>query len=180
VSAAACGPGNPLLLAAEEWEASNRPRTNLTGCLRKSDPEESDGPTHEHPSTQKGVFVYHSAEALQIHHVLMHACCLKGSATVSTSGSEIRLIETLVGSPCRCLCESEIVAALPIRQGSYRVIVRTQQTGHAAETAFDETIAVPSNSAEPALLASKAEDRAQPPSSPPQHSPPVNPALPAF
>jgi hypothetical protein len=64
-----------------------------------------------------------------VSHDLAHACCLVAAVDVSVKGGAIRVVETLSGAPCRCMCRSTIETAVGVGPGDYDVTLVLADSG---------------------------------------------------
>lgn len=102
--------------------ATNRESSQITGCLAAAPPNQS--PTRAAPSKSSGGETWRATalgNGVLVTHRFEHACCLKGSATATVTGSAITVEEQLIGQPCRCVCESTIQTRVPAPPGEYDV-----------------------------------------------------------
>jgi hypothetical protein len=101
-------------------------RVAITGCLAEAD--EAGGARHPVAVTRSApatpeVTVSALGNGLIVAHDLAHACCLKGEVEARVEGTTVRVIETLSGSPCRCMCHSTLKTAVALVPGDYTVEV---------------------------------------------------------
>ena len=56
-----------------------------------------------------------------ISHAFAHACCLSATTETTVAASTITIEERLVGTPCRCVCDSTIQTRVNVPAGDYEV-----------------------------------------------------------
>jgi len=122
-------------------------RTRIDGCLTvASTNKEAAAPFPARPvvrsAPQQQVRIKPGAGGITAVHELDHACCLKAKVDTNVSGGVARIVEKLLGRPCRCRCHSTINTAVGLSPGNHEVIVLLEQPDGARTEVHREQISV--------------------------------------
>jgi hypothetical protein len=60
---------------------------------------------------------------------LAHACCLESKTETTVNGKVVSLQVTLSGTPCRCMCSSQVLTNVRLSPGEYTVRVSVDDRG---------------------------------------------------
>jgi hypothetical protein len=108
--------------------------STIRGCLSKpaalqNNPSRSTA----RPSDTQGFKVTPLGNGALVTHDFTHACCLSATIDTVVDGNTITVREHLVGTPCRCVCESTIQTRLNVPPGDYDVRLVTDTNGVQAQ-----------------------------------------------
>jgi hypothetical protein len=95
--------------------------STFQGCLSKSVGAQNK-PTRSRKMKAETTFrVTPLGNGALVTHTFEHACCLSATTTTTTNGNAITVEERLVGTPCRCVCDSTIQTRIGAPPGDYEV-----------------------------------------------------------
>lgn len=100
--------------------------SEMTGCLAPESRTEGGGarsPAAGHSVVRLNPIF----EGMIVTHELDHACCLRAEISTAVEGAQLRVMEILSGTPCRCRCASTIRTAVGLAPGTYTVWVAVQE-----------------------------------------------------
>lgn len=120
--------------AVEKTPAPEVGQANIAirGCLKEAadDPAaDAKFPVAQTRSATPEVDVKTGAGGVTVAHQFAHACCLKGAVETKVEAGKVVLIETLSGTPCRCMCSSTIETAVKLESGDYELEVQLVRDG---------------------------------------------------
>ena len=123
------GPGLPLLPGAPGVT-----RSEASGCLAAAAHDESAGRRFPAPAPTRGQAdsrpsITPMGNGIVIVHELGHACCLRSRVEGQVEGQSVRVVETLEGKPCRCMCQSTLRTVVGLAPGQYQVVVTVVEPG---------------------------------------------------
>jgi hypothetical protein len=81
-------------------------------------------------------------DGVRMHHAWRHACCLTATVAAHTTGRRLDIVQTISGTPCRCMCQSVINTAVPLSAGDWEVVVQ-QQFDYGTLEVHREKVTVP-------------------------------------
>lgn len=118
--------------------------TTVEGCLAvQGESEATRFPSP--PVTRSGppppVTVAAVPGGLLITHQLAHACCLQSKVSTRIEQRNVVVLETLSGTPCRCMCSSTLRTSAGLAPGRWNVAVDLD-TGRRVERVFTGTVVV--------------------------------------
>lgn len=100
--------------------------TQITGC---AETDRGTATRSAVPEPLKPPTLEVSGSTLRYSHALKHQCCRQAEFTLAISGSTITLSEVWSGPGCRCMCYSDLAAAIEhIPPGIYSVQVDERGT----------------------------------------------------
>jgi hypothetical protein len=103
-------------------------KTEVEGCLALKGAEPA--ATRSSPTTgESRVRVEADAGYLRVEHQLNHACCLTSETRVERVAGEVRLTERLLGTACRCQCNSTIKTRIQLEAGDRELRVNLEENG---------------------------------------------------
>jgi hypothetical protein len=106
-----------MTLSARATPPVPRSQTEISGCLAKPSMRAAAPRKRSAPLPREAV------TGIVVRHNFSHACCLKGAVTTTVSGGNVEVVESLTGTPCRCLCASTLRTTIPLRPGTYNLVV---------------------------------------------------------
>jgi hypothetical protein len=128
--AARARPSAPGLVPAPRL-APGAARATIEGCLATATEAAAASfpPPPPTRSSPPPVTVAKVPGGIAVTHRLTHACCLKGNVSTEVSGEAVVIVETLRGTPCRCLCASSLRTIVGLSPGTWEVSVDLDDRG---------------------------------------------------
>jgi hypothetical protein len=122
-------------------------KTDLKGCIAAANTEAEGAKYAPPPPTRAApkpeVVITPANGGITVTHEMQHGCCLKGAVATDIQGTQVRVVETLSGNSCRCMCASTLSTAVGLNPGQYTVtVVRVNPDGNSKEVVSNQPVAV--------------------------------------
>jgi hypothetical protein len=115
--------------------------TEASGCLAKNLAEQAQAPATRSRPSPDAIGVTAAGNGIVATHDLSHACCLTAKTETKVEQQHVTIIETLEGSPCRCMCSSTLRTRVGLEPGDYTVTLQLNRAGK-TETVHEQSVKI--------------------------------------